>query len=1138
MEHLSLEIFDIEGKDSKYARLQEGASITITATSEIFASGDVWSHSFTLNVFANAHIFGTSGDMHGSRLHEQLHNRRARLWVDGLPMYLGYLKLDDEVDVDEDGNVDVTFESGKKTFDELIEGGKANQVPMMSDVQIGLALWRKRWTAVSVQLTATAVFKNGNTSNTIDLTHETFGGHGSIGDTDEQLTYFESDGEDDGTSVQQYPRMVFPKGTFYNMETGKEDDPVNFINTDYPYDDSHPYCNIALCYQKSGYTVTKEEGGIKTTYDDYSSEPTEQRGYEVMPANRVNSAPNFFVIYWVKALMKHLNIHIEENQMMDVEDLKRLFFVNTNCAYEEPDYLRSDKYDGTFGKYQFSSSGSLIAEYFGDLEKETYANTTKRWNGIKKIASPSESSFECDTFTEGKWSETVKNGSTTSEEDVTDTIASKYGAIDKIVIKNKSIAGMSERVRRYYDNYGGSDSTRNLQKNLLLHRAIASSECFPNVDISEVISALENGFGIRFLFDDNYQRVRILLLRNIFRNEEIQDVACDIISESKTENCIRGFKLTYGDSDDTQFKYKGFDDLLPHKKELWIDKSDKHDYSHWNLSADYGDLIHKISAFDKTCYVTPNTGNAYIIKVDEDAKRYDQLYPSLFEDAGYMDAEDGDCTGEDNTIKTITMGFKPAIMNDANYGNERDDPSIKEQRFALFVDETMRPRRPDLGDLPNNDQPGVKSYDDSDAVYSTDELYKQHGPKVEDKTKMMVSDGVVMPGSFCVASDMYVEQDFSNLKLTASWVTTNPNAGSYYQYTHTAQTTLTNLKIKGHINEGYRLYLQDNFEPNDDGICPVETHDWGLTLGIMRGSGSDAYVSYTGDPDDGEGNDTWDKVPGSNVSAHTDTCDSYGNLWDYNGSSSLYCTTSAEAIAAMQKLWPNSNINLTDRTSTTFILGFQITTVKNSVGDYTSLLFASYLADGTRPWQDSTTSGIRRYAKTFANMTVAEMYQHDKDTHNILIEVGSSCERMHTLLALQQLAFNDGSEVIIDGGDNGVGVTEGRFSLKLRAEKLNPYYNKTNAPSGADTTKQYLEITNPNLRGRGLIDQFYKEYSYWVRNARIANLEVRMELAQFLAIDKTKRVTIGDFTGFIKKMEFTVSNKSGLGNVKIELMYI
>ena len=988
MEHLSLEIFDRIGNGSQYAYLAGNCSITITDTSEIFASGDVWSLPFSLNVVANVKIFGTSCDVHGSRLHEQLNGRRARLWVEGLPLYLGYLKLDDEVDVDGDGNIDVTFEGGQKTFDELIEGGKANQVPMLGDVQIGMALWRKRWTCVELELEATAVFKRYDPEHKVGYTATSTLSHNVhtsiVGDEDPLLTYFVSDGENDGASVQEYPRMVFPKGDFYNMNTGKEES-INFLNTDTPYDEAHPYCNIALCYQKYGYTITTESGGAKYSHDDYSADPVAQRGYETMPANRINSAPNFFVIYWLKALMKHLGIYIEENQLMGVEDLRRLFFVNTNCAYEEPKYLRNpDKYDGAYGKYQFGSKGPLVSEYHGDLVDEEFSYKAKRWNGIEKIFKAENCGLEVKSFTQG-------------DED----IFKDFGELDHIEIKPKYIAGMSEAVRAYYDGYGtnGFGTNRTLQKNLLLHRAIATSECFPNEEISTVIKALENGFGIRLLFDKSYKRVRIVLLRNIFRSDEIQNITGDILDEVKTENCIRGFKMTYGDSDNTEFYYKGFDDLLPHKKQLWIDKSDKHDYSRWDLDAKYADLLNKVSAFDTTCYVTPANGNAFGIKVDKDAKKYDDLHPSLFEFAGYMDAEDGDCTGEDETIETVSVGFKPAIMNDTNFENERKDAKNRTQNFALFVDETMRPRRPDLGDLPNSSQPGVKSYNDSNAVYDVNKLYGRHGDK--GTVKPMVSGGVVAPGSFAIVSDMYVSYIFPEV--------TFPHVQMHFGGHHILDAnhssfTLTNVKIEGHINEGYRLYLQDNFEPNDDGICPVEKHDWGLTLGILRGSGSDAYVDYSNDPNDEEGNDTWEIMPGSNATAHPDTCDSYGNLWDYNGT------------------------------------------------------------------------------------------------------------------------------------QDGKGTTDGRVSLKLRAEKLNPYYVAGSKEEGK--SNQYLPIEKKELQGRGLIDQFYKEYSYWVRNARVVKLTERMTLAQFLTIDKTKRVRMGDYLGFIKKMQFSVSNTTGFGNVTVELMYI
>ena len=85
---------------------------------------------------------------------------------------------------------------------------------------------------------------------------------------------------------------------------------------------------------------------------------------------------------------------------------------------------------------------------------------------------------------------------------------------------------------------------------------------------------------------------------------------------------------------------------------------------------------------------------------------------------------------------------------------------------------------------------------------------------------------------------------------------------------------------------------------------------------------------------------------------------------------------------------------------------------------------------------------------------------------------------------------------------------------------------------------RYLSISNPNLRQRGLADQLYKEYSYWVRNARICRRTVHITMADLLKIDKTKRVQIADITGFIRKIQYTVDKKQGLGMVEFEIMYI
>jgi hypothetical protein len=121
--------------------------------------------------------------------------------------------------------------------------------------------------------------------------------------------------------------------------------------------------------------------------------------------------------------------------------------------------------------------------------------------------------------------------------------------------------------------------------------------------------------------------------------------------------------------------------------------------------------------------------------------------------------------------------------------------------------------------------------------------------------------------------------------------------------------------------------------------------------------------------------------------------------------------------------------------------------------------------------------------------------------------------------------------------DNGVGSRYGRFSLKPRAEKPNPKYDPTKKP-GEQTEPQYLEIDDENLRRRGLGDQFYKEYSHWIRNARIAKRKVRIPIAELMAIDKTKKVRVGDIIGLIRKRQFSVSKKTGMGEVTMEIMYL
>ena len=182
-------------------------------------------------------------------------------------------------------------------------------------------------------------------------------------------------------------------------------------------------------------------------------------------------------------------------------------------------------------------------------------------------------------------------------------------------------------------------------------------------------------------------------------------------------------------------------------------------------------------------------------------------------------------------------------------------------------------------------------------------------------------------------------------------------------------------------------------------------------------------------------------------------------------------------------------------------------------------------------------------SKDAAGTTVSYNNGSTKALQNMILAIDYDTSTIDSIISSACEAYANGGTYAIPQGEQ----TEqtGLVSLKLRAEKPNPHFDPTQEETHYDpehpelnTNPRYLEITTPSLKHRGLADQFYKEYSYWVRNARIAKMKVRMELAQLLGIDKTKRVKIGDITGFIKKMQFSVDINSGLGMVDVEMMYL
>lgn len=1019
MNYLALEVFNRDGNGSKFANLDDNASITITITSPIFDSGDIWTHDFTLSIPANTHIFGSAGELHGSRLHEQVDKRRARLWVMGLPLYYGYIRLGDEVEVDEEGNIDISFESGQKTFQDMIDGGKANQVPLMNDVFIGMALKEER------TLNRTKAQMDVIGYSTVRKKNEF-----------EELIQVNFTGQAD--FAQAFPKHVRPSGTWNKIGENESVviSPDITINKTFPYDSAHPYCNTRICYQKH---IFEENNG--------SLENVAKREYKISEPLRVNPSPNFYVLYWIDCLMKHLGISIYENKMLEVEDLRRLFFVNTKCAYKP----LGDYYTGP----------SLQFNPFGQNFIPIGTSDDPSWKfSAKKIG---------EQWTSYTWSA-----------DLT------------------------------YVGVGNSNAVK-------WSKAYATSDNFPNVDINEVVDAIESGFGVRLLFNNDYTKVRIVLLRDLLRSKEVHEVQCGITDNpTKEENGIRGFRLTYGSGeDDTNYFYRGFASKLKDNAGLWTETSNTHDYSQWDITKHYVGIKDEVGMLNKTCYIDSTTGNAYIVKIDENWKDAgDDANPSLFECAPFMDSEDGDCTAGEDTIKEIKVGFSPIIEN------------VVPEGYALFVDAEM----------------GVSS-EEIEIGYDTNPL----------ELPRLLKDTIAGDQKIGCNQSKQTRIAQSGLFEIATKTPFNPITVTVYNRDSSAHV---DVETTGYIRDGYRIYLQDNYKPGEDLECPLEKVDWGLTFGIMRGSGSDASIKYSDDLEENEGNETWDIIQGSNAYAHSDTCDDNGTEWDYIGEvegytgyeygDMLLSTFGCQDICNLKELkgpLPTSGRIIGVLPS----YGYDEHPELNILTDEGYYAVESVITDA---------SGIEHTVWLSCVSRDGVLHRCDNvEDHILYLQEGSDdtppadaneiIARENSLQDLRLIAVDPKTDISILHsvcnyylkGDAVVhSYFDDRVSLKLRAEKPNPYFDPSKPES--QSNKKYLEITNQALKHRGLADRFYKEYSYWVRNARIAMMSLQMEIATLLGIDMTVRQQIGDITGFIKKMKLTVNNKKGMSNVDTEVWYL
>lgn len=655
--------------NNQFAVLSEGQSINIEENSPVWGEGNTFSFPFELDVEANRHILGNSDQLTGMSVYDVLEGLPATLYVMGIPLFYGKLSLDDEVEISE-GKVEVSLISSDLAFDDMIDGMKCQDVELKNRIVLG-----ERWSEFSVSVK------------------------------------FEEDGP-------EYPDAI--QGLFPSFFMKMRDGGNSTVNLSAAYPNA-PYCNMRICYELPEELQDDEKGPnmkLKGEYDNFITSVVNKvihGKYVVLDAERPNSAPCFYVLYFLECLFDKLGIAIEKgfpSITAQEEDMNRLAFVNAKCAYEEE-----------------STDSSVEIEM--DSDDLWWPNWIEETNYDYPVM-----------FTR------VDNTS--------------YACI-KIPVK----------------------------------KCIATSENFPDTDVSSVIDAMRTGFGMRFLFDRQMSKVTPVYVRDILRGEEIVSVNAEIMEVHKQESAIRGFVLEYdGNDEDTSFNYNEWDNP--------------------QIVTSYNLVTASVNAYNKNLYLDSRNGNAYRVKNDSEATEEENQNPSLFEVGMFNAVEYGDCSDE-KRVEKVSISFSPIVVNDTAVAERLDalnarvrgvggitDENNNEQKFAAFFDVNMK--YPSL-------RPAIKV-----GVYV---LTRGSGKKRAELQYTYVDTQRY--------DEKYTDQSLKKIDE-------NRKAHRSKFGTPVAQKYL-------------------------DNESPIQTYDAGLTLGVMRGPGNTSGVQLYDPDYDKEGNSKYVTVP-------------------------------------------------------------------------------------------------------------------------------------------------------------------------------------------------------------------------------------------------------------------------------------
>lgn len=631
--------------DQKPLTLKDDFSISIEMQNPLFNETEMFSYPVSVPLDGNRHFLKNVDDVNSGLRPVNYEHTPMQIIAEGVPLASGVAVMQEDEAIED--ALSVNLDASTQSFRDLIGDLMCQEVPIpesdKADLQIGEKIGNLK-VDITYKYHARISYDGKKDDDDVESDHDdtistviepqalgfSYPAICQVGDKQ-----FATHGKSDRVYKEATVTMPLILRSFINKSDA--------YGASTRYTDAPPakYCNARICYKH-----------FKLDNGETSSEiiePNESTGlyedkypYWVLDADRPQSGICFYVLYFLDCLFKHLGVQFDKSALLAIEDFKHLCFFTTKCAYDV-----EVAYDG--GAYK-ATDPEVIAGKVKAGDRKPYYTTLddiNQWLSSRGCGGQFE--FEDPQPKQVQSFTLYKNGEFYKEVQVgTDHV--------------KSIKLESTITEKHFS------------ANIL--SMYANSENFPDESVSTLIESLENAFGIKFSYDYEQKKVTAYLIRDVFRKQKPQPRAfhANVLSMVPVSEKITGVRVRYSEEADSKEQKQFVKD-----SNRGINTSYDTDFNYIEYPKDrtvyrehlYEEIFRNISNGDRKVYIDLSTGNAYRVKINEDASTAKEMRATLFEVGQWKGVEYGDCSQiNEDFIQDLNIDFRPITFSDVNYQRE------------------------------------------------------------------------------------------------------------------------------------------------------------------------------------------------------------------------------------------------------------------------------------------------------------------------------------------------------------------------------------------------------------------------------------------------------------------------------------